>query len=269
MLKSVFRWLSTFFFLLVMFMTGILSLGRETWMILSPHASPANLLWRCVWIAFVLSAVGAWWQEHKRAEKAAIQLTDALTKPSFTGYVYQLGWSSRTGLVSPKMIGEFLTLIKKPADPEPEYRCDCDFFIEAYIVNEAPGVGGILEFGLELEVLGTVHRLKREPSFEGFVQERKIRHHNVLEGNVLIEQKWETVPDLGVLISGVPLAQGHSREGWVHFVLEDVNPVPLNKDTVHVKSFSVIDCYGREHVISKARMDKRDTSIHADVMRAK
>jgi hypothetical protein len=73
--------------LMVAFMSGILSIIREAISIFYPaQAAPATLFWRCVWIAFILSAGTAWYLEHQKAEALANDL-DA-SKPRFSGEIH-------------------------------------------------------------------------------------------------------------------------------------------------------------------------------------
>lgn len=49
--------------------------------------------------------------------------------------------------------------------PRPEYKEDCDVFIEAYIVNDAPGVGTILNYELDVEIGEVPAKRKSETWF--------------------------------------------------------------------------------------------------------
>jgi hypothetical protein len=67
---------------MVALMSGILSLFREVFLINHPEkAANAYLFWRCVFIAFIVSAIWLWVAEHQQVLSLQTKL-DALTLPS-------------------------------------------------------------------------------------------------------------------------------------------------------------------------------------------
>lgn len=69
--------------LVVAFMSGILSLFREILLIYRPEVVPERVLfWRCMWIAFIISAVTLWGIEHRDLIEANGKI-EQLTRPKF------------------------------------------------------------------------------------------------------------------------------------------------------------------------------------------
>jgi hypothetical protein len=63
--------------IMVTFMSGILSILREFLLFTAPNkVQEKPLFWASVRIAFVLSAIGAWWIEHKTSSERAAQLEE-------------------------------------------------------------------------------------------------------------------------------------------------------------------------------------------------
>jgi len=269
LLKGFWRWLRIFS-LTVALMTGPLSLLREVLGIYSPsHSQSAVVFWHWVWIAFILSSFTAWLAEYRRAESLKNELATTKVRPSFTGHLYQFNIHPRTGIAPPEMLQEVLDIYAEHHNqPKKDYTVDCDVFIEAYIVNEGPGVGSILEYELELELNGQLLKLKSEFGFSGWVQTRTSYRIDAITGNKIenpIHQ--EEVPDL-MRLSAMPMQQGHGVEGWLHFVIKDVNPLKLESSPAKLKRPSplkAVDGYGREHAITKGWEGKRETCIAPDV----
>jgi hypothetical protein len=79
--------------------------------------------------------------------------------------------------------------------------------------------------------------------------------------------KCEDVPDL-MDLTKKPMLQGHSVEGWLHFVFDQTNPFTLETSPVKLKRLTAIDCYGTKHEIARGWAGERQTAIAPDVMPA-
>jgi hypothetical protein len=269
MLKGIWRWLRIVG-LVIALMSGALSLLRELYLVYNPNAiQPANLFWRSVWIAFILSSVTAWTTEYRRAESFNNDIARLKARPIFTGHVYQFNIHPRTGITPPKMMQEALDIFADAhKQPRTEYKVDCDVFIEACIVNEVPAVGTIIEYELEVERDGQSIKLKSEPGFLGWNQMRTPYRIDALTGEKVAEGiKCEDVPDL-MDLTRKPMLQGYSVEGWLHFVFEQTNPLTFETNPIKLKRLTAIDCYGTKHEIAKGWKGKRQTAIASDVMPA-
>jgi hypothetical protein len=67
--------------LVVTLMSGILSLVRELLAIYAPErVPPASLFWHCVWIAFIISAVVSWWNEHSQLNDLKISTSKEIER---------------------------------------------------------------------------------------------------------------------------------------------------------------------------------------------
>jgi hypothetical protein len=271
LLKGFWRWLRIFS-LTVGLMTGPLSFVREVLVIYSPsHSQSASVFWRWVWIAFVLSSFTAWIAEYRRSESLKNELAATKARPSFIGHVYQFNIHPRTGITPPEMMQEALNIFadshKKPRT-EYELKVDCDVFIEACVVNEVSTVGTILEYELEVERDGQYMKLRNEPGFLGWNQMRTPHRVDAVTGEKVAEGiKCEEVPDL-LDLTKKPMLQGHSAEGWLHFVFEQINPLTLKANPIKMKRLTAIDCYGAKHEIAKGWIGERQTAIAPDVMPA-
>ncbi len=269
MFKGFWRWLRIFS-LTVALMTGPLSFVRELLSIYSPsHIQLASVFWHWVWIAFIFSSSIAWIAEYRRAESLKNELVTVKARPSFIGHLYQFNIHPRTGVAPPKMLQEALDIYaERHGQPKTELKMDCDVFIEAYIVNERLSVGTIVEYELEIEIEGQSLQLKSEPSFSGWIQTRSSYRIDAITGNKMeIPLKQEEVPDL-MKLTAKPMQQGHGVEGWLHFVVRDVNPLKLESNPAKLKRPSplkAVDGYGREHEITKGWKSERETAIAPDV----
>jgi hypothetical protein len=268
-LKGFWRWLQIVGFMVAL-MSGALSLARELYLIYNPHAMhPANLFWHCVWIAFISSSVIAWVAEYRRAESFKNELATAKARPYFTGHLYQFNIHPRVGIMPPKMAQEALDIFAKTrGQTKTEYKVDCDVFIEAYIVNERLSVGNILEYELAIDVEGQVVKLKSEPGFGGWIHIRSSYRIDAVTGRKVEDPiRQEEVPDL-MSLTARPMPQGHGVEGWLHFVLENVNPIRLETTPAKLKlpnPLKAVDGYGTEHPIVKGWEGKRETGIAPNV----
>jgi len=268
-LKGFWRWLRIVGFMVAL-MSGVLSLGRELYLIYNPYAiQPANLFWHCVWIAFVLSSVTVWTAEYRRAESFGKDIAKLKARPIFTGHVYQFNIHPRTGITPPKMLQEALDIFADSHNkPRTEYKVDCDVFIEACVVNEVSAVGTIIEYELEVERDSQCMKLRSEPGFLGWNQMRTPYRIDAVTGERVAEGiKCEDVPDL-MDSTKKPMLQGHSVEGWLHFVFEQTSPLTLEANPVKLKRLIAIDCYGAKHEIAKGWIGQRQTAIAPDVMPA-
>ena len=269
MLKGIWRWLRIVG-LIVALMSGALSLFRELYLIYNPSAiHPASLFWHCVWIAFVLSSMTVWIIEYRRAESFGKDLAQLKVRPIFTGHLYQFNIHPRTGIMPPKMVQEALDIFAASRKtPRTEYKTDCDVFIEACVVNEVSAVGTILEYELEVERDSQCLNLRSEPGFLGWNQMRNPYRIDPVTGEKVADSpKCEEVPDL-MDLTKKPMSQGHSMEGWLHFVFEQTSPLTLETNPVKLKRLTAIDCYGAKHEIAKGWIGTRQTAIAPDVMPA-
>jgi len=229
-IKGFWRWLRILG-LVTGLMSGALSLFRELYAIYRPNTvPPAGLFWHCVWIAFVTSSVIVWFAEYRRAELAGAEVSKLRARPLFSGHIYQFNIHPRTGITPPKMLQEALDIFAdRHKTPKTELKVDCDVFIEACVVNEVPAVGTIVEYELEVERDGQSIKLRSEPGFLGWNQMRTPYRIDPVTGEKVAEGvKCEDVPDLMDLTKR-PMQQGHSVEGWLHFVFAETNPLTLCK----------------------------------------
>lgn len=73
---SYFSWFQIVL-LMVGLMSGILSLFREVYLIRNPEKTKdTNLLWRCLFIAYIISSFWLWIDEHTRAMTLQAQLDE-------------------------------------------------------------------------------------------------------------------------------------------------------------------------------------------------
>lgn len=251
-------------------MSGALSLFRELYTLYRPNAlSPTGLFWRFVWIAFILSSATAWIAEYRRAELAGNEVAGLKSRPVFTGHIYQFNIHPRTGITPPKMLQEALDIFAdRRGAPKTELKVDCDVFIEALVVNEVSAVGTIVEYDLEVERDGQSIKLRSEPGFLGWNQMRTPYRIDPVTGEKVMDGvKCEEVPDL-LDLTRRPMLQGHSVEGWLHFVFEQTNPLTLETNPIKLKKLTAIDSYGTRHDIAKGWIGERQTAIAPDVMPA-
>ena len=157
---------------------------------------------------------------------------------------------------------------KERGQPKTEYRVDCDVFVEACVVNEVAAVGTILEYELEVEQNGQCLKLRSEQGFLGWNQMRTPYRIDPVTGDRVPEGvRCDAVPDL-MDSTKKPMSQGHSVEGWLHFVFEQATPLSLEANPVKLKSLTAIDCYGGRHPIARGWIGERQTAIAPDVMPA-
>jgi hypothetical protein len=268
-LKGIWRWLRIVAFV-VGLMSGPLSLVRELYLIYNPNAiQSAALFWHCVWIAFILSAVLVWIAEYKRAEALEAEIAGLKARPVFSGHIYQFNIHPRTGITPPKMLQEALDIVAdRQKIPRTELKIDCDVFVEACVVNEVSAVGTVVEYELEVERDRRTIKLRSETGFLGWNQMRTPYRIDPVTGEKVAEGvKCEDVPDL-LELTRKPMQQGHSVEGWVHFVFEQANPLTLETNPIKLKRLTVIDCYGTRHDIAKGWKGERQTAMAPDVMPA-
>lgn len=269
MLKGFRRWLRIVV-LMIGFMSGGLSLIRELLAIYAPQRiQSASLFWHCVWIAFILSSFSAWFLEYRRSESLEQDLLKAKARPSFTGHLYQFNIHPRTGIAPPEMLQQAVDIAAdRRGEPRKEILVDCDVFIETHIVNQNPGVGTVLDYEAEIEVNGQIVRPRSESSFLGWVEMKPSYRIDAITGNKVDENlNWQDVPDL-MKRTVNPMLQGHGAEGWLHFVLENVNPLKLQANPPKIKAVTAIDGYGMKHEITQGWIGPRHTVIGPDVQKA-
>lgn len=269
MLKGFWRWLRIIG-LIIGLMSGALSLIREAYTLYRPNAvSPAGLFWHCVWIAFIVSSVIVWFGEYQRGEVAAKEVAKLRAGPALGGHVYQFNIHPRTGITPPKMLQEALNIYADHhKEPKTELKVDCDVFIEACVVNGVSAVGTVVEYELEVDRDGQSIKLRSEPGFLGWNQMTTPYRIDPVTGEKVAEgPKCENVPDL-LELTKRPMQQGHSVEGWLHFVFAETNPLTLETNPVKLKKLTAIDCYGTRHEIVKGWIGERQTAIAPDVMPA-
>ena len=82
MAKPPLRWFAVVIARTIAIMSGILSLSRELYALLSGKAPTASTFWVCVWIAFGVSAFLTWLQEHQSisVEREARERAEAALK---------------------------------------------------------------------------------------------------------------------------------------------------------------------------------------------
>jgi hypothetical protein len=69
-------------------------------------------------------------------------------------------------------------------------------------------------------------------------------------------------------LTAKPMQQGHGVEGWLHFVVEGVNPLKLKTNPARLKlpnPLKAVDGYGRDHPVTKGWDGTRQTHIAPDV----
>jgi hypothetical protein len=141
-------------------------------------------------------------------------------------------------------------------------------FIEAHIVNETQAVGSIIEYELEMEVEGRSFKLINDPNLSGWVQITDSYKIDPIEGTKVDGPvKQEGVPDL-MKLTARPMQQGHGVEGWLHFVVENINPLKLENNPARLKlpePLRAIDGYGVAHAITKGWQGTRETRIAPDL----
>ncbi len=183
-------------------------------------------------------------------ERAEAKIRELLAGPAFTGHFYQFMLFPQSGIVPPRMIQEVMDITRAEAGLEKkEYKGDLDVFVELYFVNEAPGECTIIDYSLELEIGGEWIKLRRDPSFNGWILEKEETVYDEYRLPTITTTKAEIL-DLGVHIAGVPLERGHGVEGWLHFVLSGVSHKQFN-GIKHGLVLTITDGYGKEHKIDK------------------
>jgi hypothetical protein len=246
-------------------MSGSLSIFRELYGLYLGAVPPRSLFWSLMIVAYIVSAAILWVDENRRAEDFRRALSLAKVRPGFVGHLYQFHLHPRVGVTPPKLLQEALNIrADKLGQPRTEYKEDCDVFVEAYIINENPGVGTVLEYELEIELDGHVRVLTSEPGFVGWNQMRTTYRIDPTTGKKEEDnQTIEPVPDL-MELTAKPMQQGHGVEGWLHFVLERVSPLKLENNAARLRQLKTIDGYGGKHGIEQGRTSKRQTSIVPD-----
>ncbi len=223
-------------------------------------------------VCFFLASYNAWNKQHLMLVDVRSELLNVKSKPSFKGHIFQMNLLPRTGIVQPEMMQEIINGVMTMKNlPPREYRCDCDIFIEAYIFNENVGVTGVINLTLTVRVLGEERLIHLEPSFDGWVLERRQMQIDPISGFATEKTDWAQIPRLDWIMTSPPLMQGHGKEGWLHFLLKDVGVVNLGKDLtgLSVMRLTVIDSYGSEHPIEKSwNGPPRMATVGKDVQRA-
>ncbi len=185
--------------------------------------------------------------ERESAEQSLRTELDVLkSKPSFTGHMFQFMAFPRTGIVPPNTMQEIINLSSEQQKvPSHEYKCDCDVFVEAYIFNEAIGIAKVVELSLVVDAFGEEKELPREPGFNGFNLERRESSIEASTGFRTEKVQRGQIPDLGLIMTCAPFAQGHGLEGWGHFVLHEVSAAKFESEDnpIKLKWILVYDSY--------------------------
>ena len=233
----------------------------------------ATLDWATIKAALVLYAVAlgiyivyhlgrtAWKVDQEREDdvlslegerdNAEEELAVAMTGPHFVGHFYQFQVFPRTGIVDPEMMQELKDLVYDHKKlPRKDVVCDYDVFVEAYVQNDTPGRGSILEYVFEIEIDGTYIQLECEFNFKGWILEREQSEMDannwltVVKANVT-----KPIPDLSIVAAGV-LEQGKGVEGWLHYVLKNVAHTEFDGVKKHDIVLTINDGKGISHKIN-------------------
>jgi hypothetical protein len=166
--------------LMVFFMSGSLSLFREGYNVYHGTIPPATIFWRCVWVAFILSAVAVWVEDHviirgMRKEIDALKLTPARMK--ITPYE--------------------LRRLDRQAGQK-----GCSIFLRAKVELLEPLQVAITAYSMEL-------------SFDGAFDNPEIQN-DVIDWEI---NDWSQTPIVRESLRPLPaeLNAGVAVEGWAHF----------------------------------------------------
>ena len=180
------------------------------------------------------------------------RLHDISAGPEFVGHLYQIQVFPRSGLLDPSMYHQAINLAhgRDALDKADPPKFSYDVFVEAYIQNNVPGKGSIIDYILELELGGTYIKLQREFNFKGWMLDREESQMNAKNWlTTSTKHVKDAIPDLSVMASGV-MEQGKGVEGWLHYVLRDVPYTELDGQAKY--RLTLYDGKGKAHEINAA-----------------
>ena len=182
--------------LMVVFMTGALSLLREVYGIYRGAIPPATVFWRCVWIAFILSALVVWLEEHLRIREMGKEIEALKLLPAkLTVTTYELRRAMRSNQVK-----------------------GCNIWLRAKVDLIEPMHLAVDRYSMELSFDGAFD----EPEFQDDASTWTVGEWSQLRITS------ETMRPLPMILSS-----GNGAEGWVHFVT-DRSDYDLNHSRVRL-----------------------------------
>lgn len=187
--------------------------------------------------------------------------TDQSRKDEIDGLAY------RVVLTGKGMGAEMARELFKIAGREDEFKIDVDVLVEMYLVNTTDVKQFITDIKGTVEVDGNSLPLSRQRDFSAWdFNDKPYEYCLNLSGAKFDRSTLETLVPLFGSSPSIELEPKQPREGWMHFIVKDVDPEKLNNNRTY--KFTIIDSLGKEHPITKAGTEKRPGEVTVRLMRA-
>lgn len=147
-----------------------------------------------------------------------------------------------------------------------EFAIDADILVEMYIVNASTEKRYIRDFSGTVEVDGKVLPLLRQSDFYAFdFSDHEYEYClNPNEESHLDRSNLEALPPIFPTLP-LELEARKPTEGWIHFIVKDVDPQKLNGNRSY--KFTITDSLGKEHPVLKVSTVKRRGEVTVRQMR--
>jgi hypothetical protein len=150
-----------------------------------------------------------------------------------------------------------------------EFAIDVDVMVELYIVNVSDRTHYVRDIEASVEVDGIRMPMHRQTDFDAFglngTDYEYCLDPTPTENKLLVSDRAETIKELA---PGLPVALESRKplEGWVHFVLKEVNPKKVEKNQTF--QFLIVDSMGRRHPVSRPTGKPRFSEVAVRPKRA-
>jgi hypothetical protein len=150
-----------------------------------------------------------------------------------------------------------------------EFAIDVDVMVELYMVNISERTRYVRDIEGSVEVDGIRMPMHRQSNFDAFDLNGTDYEHCVdptpTDNKLLVSARAETI---NALAPGLPVALESRKplDGWVHFVIKDVNPKKVDKNQTF--QLFIVDSMGRRHPVSRSAGKPRVSEVAVRPKRA-
>jgi hypothetical protein len=215
----------------------------------------SHLFWLISLLLMIVVVVVVAWRNLPSVYESKIGAIDA--------EVYRIAIGPKAEAMVAKLTRDLYVIGEKVEN----FGLDVDILAEIYIVNQANHKQFVREIEASVEIDGKRLALVRQSNFLAYEfggQQYEYCLNKSLKDNQFDRSELETLQPI-FTSSLIALEARQPAEGWVHFLIKNVDPEKLNGNRTY--KFSITDSVGREHPILKANMAKREGEVSVRAFR--